>query len=87
MVETVESSANLSSSSVKHNDKSNIINFLSKISPPALFEGVELYRLGSFSKEQQKPRPVKIICSSEEIAKQIYQSFILAKKEKVKCLS
>lgn len=78
----VESSSNSSVDSVKNNDKLKIVNLLSKFSEPTLFEGVKLYRLGSFAQDQLKPRPVKLICPSEEIAKQIYQSFILAKKEK-----
>lgn len=70
-----------SNSHVKADSKNAILQLFSRFSTTELFENSKLYRVGKFTQTQKQPRPVKIVCSSTEKARELHMSFLAAKKD------
>lgn len=77
----VEDKNNKSNEHSKENISITVTQLFSKFSTLDLLENLKTFRIGSFTQTQQHPRPVKIICSSEERARLIHKAFLEAKKD------
>lgn len=69
------------------NDLNNQVDTLNTVSQlflkfckPDLLDNLQLFRLCTFMQDQTRSRPVKISCHTVERAKDIYRSFLSAKK-------
>lgn len=66
--------------SAEFNISDEIVKLFSVFSPPSLTTNLKALRIGKFAQAQKRPRPVKIICSSMEVAKALHKAFLEAKR-------
>lgn len=64
-----------------NNFKTLVTNKLKNFTKTKDLERCRIFRIGSNAQVPQKPRPVKIVCASEEKAQQILRTFILVKRD------
>lgn len=62
------------------NSISKLTSFLDGIVPTDMLSDTRLFRIGLSSQIQQKPRPLKIVCVSEEKSRALHRSLLNAKK-------
>lgn len=66
----------------RNDDKEKISQLVSSFVRTPLLDGISTHRIGLYLQNQTRPRPVKLICHSQEDAKEFLYCFIKAKKRK-----